>query len=361
MNIKASFEILALNLSGLPLKPGMNHGLFKAQCVTLANEIKERGKRCKNLGPFSQAQLESFRELTSNDSVVIAEPDKGKGVVILNKVDYNKKLDQILADNNKFKLDIKQKDNTVKTEQKIKQLVLNLKNSEKIDNATFIKIMPSGSIIPRLYGKIKIHKNNAPARPVLSMTGSPMHELAKWIAALLREVISKTSIYSIKDSSDLISKLTQLDTQEKKLHMASIDVTSLYTSIPLHECINYVCDCINHFSCFPLPVCDLNEILITCTASVQFLCNRQYYHQVDGVAMGSPLGPILAEAFMNMIESKIANTINSQTIFYGRYVDDCVVIADDTNKINKTLDELNTLHDNVNFTIEWEKTTNFPF
>ena len=39
-------------------------------------------------------------------------------------------------------------------------------------------------------------------------------------------------------------------------------------------------------------------LLLLCTKQVHFTYNKQIYSQKDGVAMGSPIGPILANIFM---------------------------------------------------------------
>ena len=57
--------------------------------------------------------------------------------------------------------------------------------------------------------------------------------------------------------------------------MASFDVNSLFTTVPLMECVNLCCDL-------------LLEILIL------------FYDQIDNIAMGSPLGPFLASLCVHL-------------------------------------------------------------
>ena len=53
---------------------------------------------------------------------------------------------------------------------------------------------------------------------------------------------------------------------------------------------------------FPRPV--LRNLLEFATKKSHFLFDGQYYDQIDGVAMGSPLGPVLANIFMCHFEEK---------------------------------------------------------
>ena len=75
------------------------------------------------------------------------------------------------------------------------------------------------------------------------------------------------------------------------------------------------------------------------------------YEQVEGVAMGSPLGPLLANTFMCSIEEKLEER-NELPSFYKRYVDDTFTIMPDLNKANAFLDKLSSCHENLNFTME---------
>ena len=101
---------------------------------------------------------------------------------------------------------------------------------------------------------------------------------------------------------------------------ASFDVKSLFTNIPLNETIDIiieelfpdpeiplVCSFFGDDSfdrSTPLLVEDFRTLLELATLDNYFLFNGSIYNQVDGVAMGSPLGPTLANAFMCHMERK---------------------------------------------------------
>ena len=53
---------------------------------------------------YTQDEINTRNDLKNDSSIIITKPDKGNGVVILNKDDYNRKMDEILSDNSKFEL-----------------------------------------------------------------------------------------------------------------------------------------------------------------------------------------------------------------------------------------------------------------
>ena len=57
-----------------------------------------------------------------------------------------------------------------------------------------------------------------------------------------------------------------------------------------------------------------------------FLFGDKVYNQIDGVAMGSPLGPVMANIFMSHLENRALHTYNGPLpTLYRRYADDTSV------------------------------------
>ena len=81
--------------------------------------------------------------------------------------------------------------------------------------------------------------------------------------------------------------------------MVFFDVESLFTNIPLEECIdlavNYISDGNPDIK---LNKSELRILFTTATAQTHFIFNGSFYDQINGVAMGSPLAPVLANLFM---------------------------------------------------------------
>ena len=95
---------------------------------------------------------------------------------------------------------------------------------------------------------------------------------------------------------------------------------------------------------------ELKKLFFFATSQTHFIFNSKFYNQIDGVAMGSPLAPVLANIFMGFHESKWLNEYNlNKPKFYLRYVDDILAAFDNE---QDSLNFLNNRHPNIKFTIE---------
>ena len=86
--------------------------------------------------------------------------------------------------------------------------------------------------------------------------------------------------------------------------MISYDVCSLFTSIPLKETIDIAVDLLfEHNPDFKITKNELKKLFDFATSGTHFLLDGSFYDQIDGVTMGSPLGPVLTNLFMGYHEA----------------------------------------------------------
>ena len=80
------------------------------------------------------------------------------------------------------------------------------------------------------------------------------------------------------------------------------------------------------------------------------------YKQKDDVAMGSPLGPTMANVFWSFYEMKWLEQCPNEykLVFYRRYVDDIFVLFKSAEHLSKFHAYLNTCHPNMSFSFEQE-------
>ena len=98
----------------------------------------------------------------------------------------------------------------------------------------------------------------------------------------------------------------------------------------------------------------MKELLIFCTKNIHFTFNNETYIQVDGVAMGSPLGPVLANIFMVELETSVIQNLSNKVKLWKGFVDDIYCLAR-PEYIDNILLTLNSIHKNIKFTFEIEK------
>ena len=110
-------------------------------------------------------------------------------------------------------------------------------------------------------------------------------------------------------------------------HMVSFDVKLLFTNVPLEYTIGLVLERIYNKGELVTNIIrsEMKEMLFLCTKNVHFSYNQDIYIQTYGVAMGSPLGPMLAGIVMVNLERSRIPKLNVYINFWRRYVDDTII------------------------------------
>ena len=106
--------------------------------------------------------------------------------------------------------------------------------------------------------------------------------------------------------------------------MILFDVKSFFTNVPLGETIETILEKVYVKKKIetPLPKPIIKELLLLCTTYLDFRFNDEIYILIDGVAMGFPLGLLLANIFMILLEQNVLRTVSNYLCYWKRYVDD---------------------------------------
>ena len=67
---------------------------------------------------------------------------------------------------------------------------------------------------------------------------------------------------------------------------------------------------------------DFHNLLKLAVEESYFSFNNKLYRQIDGMSMGSPLGPLFANIFLSYYESEWVQNCPVKPLFYRPYVDD---------------------------------------
>lgn len=208
---------------------------------------------------------------------------------------------------------------------------------------------------PKLYGLIKLHKINHPIRPVVSFISSPVATLAQKLNKILINNINFSPKFTLKNSYDLIEKTKNIKLPNNS-KFVSFDVTNLFTKVPVKETIDIIKNLLTQKTVNPVVASEILNLLEICISKNYFIFNNKLYNQTDGLAMGNPLSPLLADIFMDNLENKISKLNNFKNCLYWfRYVDDILIAFTGTDRqLNKFFKEVNNIHPQIKFTMEVE-------
>ncbi|XP_066988226.1 uncharacterized protein [Macrobrachium rosenbergii] len=142
-----------------------------------------------------------------------------------------------------------------------------------------------------------------------------------------------------------------------------MDVESLFTNVPVDETIQMTLDRVYGDPTTPylnIPEHAFHVLLEICTQKAPFSNHRGHmYTQIDGVAMGSPLGVLFANFYMGTVEQRVFEDIH-QPRMYVRYIDDTFVSTNSQEEIENLRCAFHN-HICLSFTIEHSQNRCLPF
>ena len=135
--------------------------------------------------------------------------------------------------------------------------------------------------------------------------------------------------HTIKSTQEFIEIVKTV----KQPKLASLDVKSLFTNIPINDTLNIIIDAVYNHLDLPLPSFSqaiLRDLLI-CTTETPFRApDKSIYQQIDGVSMEIPLGPMLANFYMCHLEyNRSQNCRQIKQPTYCRYIIIIIIIKRD--------------------------------
>ena len=95
-------------------------------------------------------------------------------------------------------------------------------------------------------------------------------------------------------------------------------------------------------------------LLVFCLKNTYFSFQDQFYEQVEGAAMGSPVSPTVANLYMEYFEQKALSTAPHPPKIWCRFVGDTFVIHKEVNK-QYFLQHINSVDPVIKFTVEDNK------
>jgi hypothetical protein len=177
------------------------------------------------------------------------------------------------------------------------------------------------------------------------------NSLAKYLTGLLRPSVGQSNCH-IRNSEAFVQKLQSIKLQETDI-LVSFDVVSLFTKVSLNDTIQLLS------AKFNKQTVDLFRHILTTT---YFLYDGSFYYQKDGVAMCSPLAPVIANFYVEHFKQKAISAEIKKPARWYRYVNDIFVVwSHGKDDLQDFLQHLNNTHKSNEFTMEIEQGRTLPF
>ncbi|XP_071446166.1 uncharacterized protein [Hetaerina americana] len=291
------------------------------------NEISLVLKRAVPPKPnVTREERAALYALRRNADITILPADKGNATVLMKTEDYHQKIREMLSD------------------EAYRRLLRD--PTDTITRKTPALMMISGLPIETIR-----HKEGTPLHPIVSAIRSPTYNLAKHLTGILAPFVGPCENH-VKNSAEFLKTLEGIQLETIDI-MVSFDVVFLFTRVLLADTLLLL------ERRFDSRTVKRFHLVLT---STNFLYDGKFYEQTDGVAMESPLSPVIASFFMEDFEEKALNSAPMGPKCFFRYVDGTFIIwPHGLNTLNAFLEHMNNQHPNIRFAMEIVKNHRLPF
>ncbi|CAF5069358.1 unnamed protein product, partial [Rotaria sp. Silwood1] len=161
---------------------------------------------------------------------------------------------------------------------------------------------------------------------------------------------SKTTVISGFELVKHLQKWSKNNLRQETL-FCTIDVTDLYTMVPQIEGVLSLKKMLDHLKLKQIGGLKIETIIRLSRFVMQnnyFSYDGQFYHQIRGGAMGSPLTLTMANCYMFFYERDIVKQINNSNGLYFRYIDDIFIVINwPVRHLLKQIDRWNHFDENI--------------
>lgn len=285
-----------------------------------------RRKVHSNLTPIQQQLLLTLRH---NPDFIVVNSDKNLGPVILERNTYIRRCftDHLLSDDSTYdQLSPAQAAAfTSNTAVLLSRFLTDYKHAISEMDMKYLHRSLALVTDPYayFYALAKIHKSPWKTRPIVSVSGSLLYGIGKWLDQQLQPLIQKLPTYlpssfQLKDDLDRMA-----GTDFSRISVFTGDVVAMYPSIDLDDAFNRIrtflstnplCEHID-----PDPIMEALELIMKRNC---FRFGDTYWLQTNGTAMGTPPAPSFATLYYGIFELDLLQRFDSSLHYLRRYIDD---------------------------------------
>ena len=240
---------------------------------------------------------------------------------------------------------------------KIKANITKMATNDKLPQECLKTLIPNNVRTSPFYMLPKIHKENHPGRPIVSGIDSPTDLISQTMDRILKPLVPKTQSY-LKDTKHFLNIIKDIGYLHEDEYLVTIDVGSLYTSIPHSEGIEAATQALISSRNPSIEPDTARKLLKLILEHNTFTFNGKFYHQLQCTAMGTKVAPTYANLFMDHLERKLLREMPLKPTIWKRFIDDIFTIFKCTeDELRENLEWMNSQHNTIKFTYEYSRET----
>ena len=305
-----------------------------------------------NISPKQSRSIKRFK--SQQHQLIIKPADKNLGIVLLNADDYIHECLKHLSTASylrvpEFPSQLKQLLQTTLIKFS-RELTYNIIYSKSL----YHHLQPQNCIykIPQFYGLPKIHKSFVtvpPIRPIVSQCNSLLSTTAKFLDHILQPLAKSYPDY-LHNSTSLINILENT-TLSRNTILVSLDIVSLFPSIPQSECLSIIHqELLTHSNLLTFNPNLIMQLLDLHLRNNYFEFGSFIFKQTTGIAMGAAFSPTVANIYMSVFIKRFLSTCSETPVILLRYIDDIFMLWPKQHDITNFVTQLNSYHPNIKFT-----------
>jgi hypothetical protein len=162
----------------------------------------------------SKQEKRALAVLKKDDSIIITKADKGNCFVVMDRPDYDEKMQALLDDITTYETVKKNPFGCV--ERELNSRLLSLKKEWKLDDRTYNRLHSTDGLPPTIRGSVKHHKEGYPLRPIINDIGSALYNTSKYLTTILSPIQNN----SVKNSTEFAREIKniKIDIKNIKIH-----------------------------------------------------------------------------------------------------------------------------------------------
>lgn len=301
-------------------------------------------------------QLRSFLEL---NNILLKITDKNLGIAAISKDWYLDHCARLLSDASTY--DVIDHDTLSWYQRSAMERIQTICEDADFSGQVKEYLLSSAELvaIPEFHAIPKVHKTPWKLRPIIPSHSWVTKKASEVCDFALRALHTRWFPWVVDSTREVIRRVEQhtiLRTEE--VWLVTGDVESFYTNVSVASTIDSLRQAMHSMESKGgvdmTAIADLAEVVM---ATNCFGFNGTWYHQEQGIAMGTPCAPSFANVNLGLKEILVPEIVDAGgregLILYLRYIDDIfLVFKGDRTALQSCLDNLSTKL--APFTIGWE-------